>query len=358
MAKKSLLYTAFIFSIAVYACTSSSTEKDIKSSSAQQATQKVKLIFDTDMGSDCDDVGALALLHQYANEEKVEILGCIYSSGKVPYGAGVIDAINHYYKRPNLPIGASYDTLVGDNVDKMSAEKLAKDTTSFGHDIILNSDALEQMQLSRKLLANQEDSSVTYLTIGHTKGLYDLLTSKPDEISSLSGEELIGQKVKKWVALGALDANNPDNERRKDWNFFFNGTAPYTEYLVRNFPVPIYFVNGGKQVMTGKSLENTPASNIVRQAYTTWLNWHGGKTLADQRPSWDLVTVYFAVEGLGDYFRMEENGWLDFNAENGCIWRKTKNEYQHFYITQKADTDSAFAAYLNKIIALPPKLDI
>ncbi|MDD4425039.1 MAG: hypothetical protein PHS40_03855, partial [Mariniphaga sp.] len=53
-----------------------------------------KIIFDTDMGSDCDDVGALALLHHYADLGKAEILGCIYSSGKVPFGAGIVEAIN------------------------------------------------------------------------------------------------------------------------------------------------------------------------------------------------------------------------------------------------------------------------
>ena len=54
----------------------------------------VKIIFDTDMGSDCDEVGALALLNVYAKKGKAEIPGCIYSSGKVPFGAGVIDAVN------------------------------------------------------------------------------------------------------------------------------------------------------------------------------------------------------------------------------------------------------------------------
>ena len=49
------------------------------------------------MGSDCDDVGALAMLNEYANRGQVEILGVIYSSGAVPYGTGIIDAINRYY---------------------------------------------------------------------------------------------------------------------------------------------------------------------------------------------------------------------------------------------------------------------
>jgi hypothetical protein len=51
-----------------------------------------RIIFDTDMGSDCDDAGALAVLHVYADRGLAEIVGCIYSSGKVPYGAGVVEA--------------------------------------------------------------------------------------------------------------------------------------------------------------------------------------------------------------------------------------------------------------------------
>lgn len=341
-----------ILTITLWAC--QSAKKDTPQSK-EKATVPIKVIFDTDMGSDCDDVGALALLHQYANEGKAAIIACIYSSGKIPYGAGVIDAINHYYHRPDIPIGAAHDTLIGDTVDKMGAEKLAKDTIAYHHNIILNTDAEEQTVLNRKVLSSQDDNSIIYITVGHTHGLYELLISEPDSISPFPGSALIAKKIKHWVALGALKANNSEKERKRDWNFFFNGTAPATEYLVNNFPKPIYFVNGGSNTMTGKSLENTPKGNIVRQAYTDWLHWYGGKTLKDQRPSWDLATVYFAIEGLGDYFEKEEKGWLDFDAENGCVWQKGENPFQHHYITQKQGTDSLFAEELNQKLAIVPK---
>ncbi|WP_020528651.1 hypothetical protein [Flexithrix dorotheae] len=354
--RKSLfLEINFLFILIVFSSCSDIKENPQAEISDDISKKSVKVIFDTDMGSDCDDVGALALLHQYANQYKAEIVGCIYSSGKIPYGAGVVDAINHYYNRPNIPIGAAFDTLVGDKVDKMSAEKLAKDTAAFGHTIVHNFDAIEQTVLNRQLLAEQEDNSIVYITIGHTKGLHDLLVSKPDSISPLSGEELITRKISHWVALGALGANNTEGDRKKDWNFFFNNTAQYTEYLVNNFPKPIYFVNGGSKVMTGKSLETTPKGNIVRQAYTDWLEWYDGKKLADQRPSWDLATVYFAIEGKGEYFEYEENGRLDFDANSGCVWKSTEEDFNQFYITQRPDTDMKFAEYLNKLIALPPE---
>ncbi len=35
---------------------------------------RIKVILDTDMGSDCDDAGALSLLHKFAKEGKTAIL--------------------------------------------------------------------------------------------------------------------------------------------------------------------------------------------------------------------------------------------------------------------------------------------
>lgn len=93
------------------------------------------------MGSDCDDVGALSLLNKYMDVGKAEIIGCMYSSGKVPYGAGIIEAINIYYGRGDIPIGAYYKNDIGDSVDKMGAEKLARDRVAFKNKIIHNKDA-------------------------------------------------------------------------------------------------------------------------------------------------------------------------------------------------------------------------
>lgn len=317
--------------------------------------EAVKIIFDTDMGSDCDDVGALALLNVYADSGEAEILGCIYSSGKVPFGAGVIDAINTYYGRPDIRVGATYRDEIGDPKDKMTAEKLARDTAAFQNNIIHNEDAAEQTRLSRKLLASQEDESVTYITVGHTKGLYDLIISEPDDISPLSGMDLVKQKVSRWVAMGALNANNDEGNFTKSWNFFFNGTAAYSEYLVQNFPDEIVFIATGTDIMTGKSLKETPPGNIVRTAYRDWLWNTMQKTLDDQRPSWDIIAVYYAVEGLGKFLKEEEPGWLEIDAEKGCHWNRGDNKYQHRYIISREENAADFEKYLDKMIATLPR---
>ena len=318
--------------------------------------QTIKVILDTDMGSDCDDAGAMALLHKYADLGKAEIVGCIYSSGKVPYGAGVIEAINIYYGRTEIPVGAYWGNDLGDPVDKMGTEKLSKNTATFKNKIIHNKDAEEQTRLNRRLIAQQEDNSVDYITIGHTRGLYDLLVSEPDDISPLTGSELIKKKIRRWVALGALKANNEEDHFTKDWNFFFNGTAEYTKYLVEYFPRPIYFISSGTDILTGKSLKSTPENNIVRVAYEDWLWNYEKKGLEDQRPSWDIVTVYFAVEGLGPYLEEEDSGWLSFDVDKGCRWEKGESNLQHHYIFQKEGINNQFADYLNEMISAEPLL--
>ncbi|HNQ90812.1 MAG TPA: nucleoside hydrolase [Verrucomicrobiota bacterium] len=322
--------------------------------SARPNAKPVRILFDTDLGSDCDDAGALAILHVYADRGLAEILGCLYSSGKVPYGAGVLQAINTYYRRPEIPVGAAHDDAVGDPVDKMTAEKLAKDTAAFGNRIVHNRDAEEMTALARRLLAQQEDHSVTYLTVGHTKGLHDLLFSLPDAASPLTGSELVRRKVQRWVALGALGACNPERRYTKDWNFFFNGTAPYTQRLVEACPVPAFFVDGGDDVLTGRSLKTAPRDSIVRTAYRDWLWNYEKKTLDDQRPSWDLVATCFAVEGTGRFLANAGSGRLDFDLEQGCRWLNDENPRTQTFIRQKPGVSTAFADYLNRLLAAQP----
>ncbi|MFC1604740.1 nucleoside hydrolase [Planctomycetota bacterium] len=321
----------------------------------QDNNEPVNIIFDTDMGSDCDDVGALALLHAYTDMNKAGIIGCLYSSGKVPYGAGIVEAINIYYGRPDIPVGAYYGDDVGDPVDKMNAEKLGKDTIRYGNTIIHNRDAEELTSLTRRLLVNQKDNSVTYVTVGHTKGLYDLLVSKRDSVSSLGGMALVKRKVKRWVAMGASGADNEKGRFGRDWNLSMNGTAPYTKHLLDHFPKPMVFVTCGTDVPTGKSLKTKPSDNIVRAAYEEWLRNFSGKTLDDQRSSWDLIAVYYAVEGLGDYLVSADNGRIEFDIEKGCRWVKTGSKTNQTLILQKPGTNKRFSDYLNHMIALPPK---
>ena len=65
----------------------------------------VGVIFDTDMQTDFDDVGALACLHALADAGECEILATV-SSTRGNASVAAIEVINGYYGRPWLPVGS------------------------------------------------------------------------------------------------------------------------------------------------------------------------------------------------------------------------------------------------------------
>src|SRR3954471_13446588 len=72
-------------------------------SQAQKNREPVPIIFDSDMGPDYDDVGAITLLHAFADSGQAKILATIAST-KYDGVAGVFSVLNTYFKRPDLPI--------------------------------------------------------------------------------------------------------------------------------------------------------------------------------------------------------------------------------------------------------------
>src|SRR5688572_28720920 len=70
---------------------------------AQNKSEPVRVIFDSDMGPDYDHVGAITLLHSFADSGKANILATIAST-KYEGVAAVFEVLNTYFNRPNIPI--------------------------------------------------------------------------------------------------------------------------------------------------------------------------------------------------------------------------------------------------------------
>lgn len=64
---------------------------------------RVKIIFDSDIGGDCDDAGALCLLHRLCDKGEAELLATTHCFDS-PYLAGCMDAINTFNNR-KVPVG-------------------------------------------------------------------------------------------------------------------------------------------------------------------------------------------------------------------------------------------------------------
>jgi len=62
--------------------------------------------------------------------------------------------------------------------------------------------AWNAVELYRKILSEQFDSSVVIITTGFMTNLAALIISESDDYSALNGLELVNQKVKRWVCMG------------------------------------------------------------------------------------------------------------------------------------------------------------
>ena len=275
-----------------------------------------RVILDTDIGSDCDDAGAMAVLHKLSDKGEVDILGIIYSSGKIAEGVGVCDAINTYYNRPNLPIGQYKKNDVGDPITTYLPQ-IGRDTARFKHNLI--NSAPSALETYKKILRTQPDSSVTIITIGHPHVLLYLI--KDEE-----GISLIQAKVTKWIAM-AHTQETPN----VGWNFGRNGAANYVGKILKYWPQEVIFSGLGRDIITGnKKLPNTPKDNPVKEIYTLW-----NGAIQKGRPSWDQIAVLAAVRP--QYFLFEKKGSLRQLEEGKTFWDVSLNNPKHSRVSLKID---------------------
>lgn len=89
--------------------------------------EPVRVIFDTGYSTDCDDPGALAVLHALADNGEAEILAKGASTSR-PKAPGAIDVVNTYYGRPDIPVFA---TTIGPAHQSAFADELSD---QFPHD--------------------------------------------------------------------------------------------------------------------------------------------------------------------------------------------------------------------------------
>lgn len=251
-------------------------------------SQTEKIILDTDIDSDVDDVGALAMLHNLANQNVVDILGVIVTSDE-KYAPSCTDAINHYFNRPDVPIG------VEKGIPLREFSKYTKEISEeFEHNLKTYEDSEDATGLYRRLLSNQPDSSVVIVTIGHLTNLRNLIESKPDQYSTLSGINLIKKKVKLWSCMGGAFPEG------KEANFY-RPDPESTKIAVENWPVQVVFAGqeiGNKIITGGMYLQKSLSQKSpVWRAYQLYNNFDG-------RQSWDQAAILYAISSSNQYWNL------------------------------------------------------
>jgi len=293
------------------------------------ATAQPKIIFDTDIGGDADDLGALAMLHNYMKIGDCELLA-IMNWTTDEFAVPAIDAINRFYLHPDIPIGTRQDETqtIKTNYNKIIADQFPYKLT--------NNDVPDATDLYRKILASNEDKSVTIIAVGPLLNIQRLIQSKPDLNSPLTGAELISKKVKEFVIMGG---HFPKGEN--EWNF--SGNMPgVTKFVIENLEVPVVFSGFelGVQIKTGESFntidKNTPlyTAFLYYSEHAPWMKANfEGKILPNS--SFDQTAVLYAIEGGVDkYWKLISAGYCVVDENGNNHWKKGKKT-KHSYLKLK-----------------------
>jgi purine nucleosidase len=316
------------------------------STSVLRADAPPKIILDTDLGGDVDDVGAVSVLNKLADSGECEILaiaGNALDTDKA--SAATIDAICTYYGRPNIPIGQYHGSAYGDTKNKSAYTAGVRD--QFPHTAKPDDDMPSSLDVYRKALRDAPDGSVKIVSIGFLINLEDLLKSQPDTISPLSGMDLIKRKVKQLVVMGG---KYPTSDQRGEWNFAGDNGGPHTEYVVNNWPTPILFSGfeiGGEIVTMKNPGVAAPKNSPVYRAYDLFNHLTG-------RQSWDLTAVLAAVRDPHLYWDIKENGCVYIEPRFGNNTWIPSPQIGHSYLVRKVPA-ADMGALLDSIMAAPPK---
>ena len=306
-----------------------------------QKQKPVPIIFDSDIGPDYDDVGAITMLHAFADSGEAKILATV-ASDKYPNAAAVLSVFNTYFKRPNIPIG-----IVKGNGVNLSDEQHWSDTlvAKYPHKIKSNDEAEDAVTVYRKVLSQQPDNSVTIVTVGFLTNLANLMNSKPDKYSPLDGTTLIHKKVKRLVSMAG---RFPEG---KEFNVFMDSTS--SQIVFSKWPTEVIFSGFeiGEKIKTGlplvqnNSIQNSPVKDVFRICLPMAEEDRNG------RSSWDETAVLVAVKGFEPYYSIE-SGSIIVNDDGSNSWDKDGNN--QFYLVEKLPHEQV-QQLINNLMQHQPK---
>jgi hypothetical protein len=273
----------------------------------------VKLIFDTDIGNDVDDVLALALLHALQSRGECELLAVTISKPDELAGP-FVDAINTFYGRPGIPIGFTHSGLKNEPSKFLPlAEVKDGSKLRYPHRLKRSSDAAPATVVLRKALSGQPDGSVVMVQVGYFSNLAALLATAGDNASPLNGVELVRRKVKLLSVMAGAFRAAEEAKHFLEYNVVQD--LPAAKALAKDWPTPIIW--SGFEI--GVSLPY-PAVSIERdfayvphhpaaEAYRAY------NPPPHQRPTWDLTSALYAVLPDRGYFELSPPGLVTVEAD-------------------------------------------
>lgn len=272
---------------------------------ASKDSDRVRLIFDTDMGNDIDDALALGVIHALQSRGECELLAVTLSKDN-DFAGPFVDLVNTFYGRPNIPVGVVRNGKTPEDSKYIRLPAEAQDDQGrqrYPHRLRSGKDAPEAVGLLRKVLEGQPDGSVVVVVVGFSTNLARLLDSPRDVHSELTGRDLVARKCRLLSIMAGMFSSE---KRQKEYNVFID--LPAAKKVFAEWPTPI--VASGFEI--GQAIKY-PATSIerdyayvrhhpLREAYELY------QKMPYDRETWDLTAVLYAVRPDRGYFGLSQPG--------------------------------------------------
>lgn len=342
-AKKIRMLAAILIPCCVMSLVSCSNDETPASDDDKAYTGVPLIIYDTDIGSSTDDLFALEMLYCYEEEGRCKLLGVVVDREGEDCAA-VADVMNTYYGHGDVPIGLVRKGISNPRVwidyRALPTYTAANGQPMFRHSVSDYSSLPDGWQLYRRLLAAQPDHSVSICSVGFVTALAGLLKSGGDNISPLSGVELVRRKVKCIYVMGGVFGDSVE----PDFNFAQGMSFAQTFFSLWPQDVDVVF----SPMEAGQNVEYKPEQVLndiswtdvhpIKQVYLT-CNCYTGQKM------WDPLTIIHAVEG-DEAFSLSARGTVILTPQAETIFTPSATGNCRYHLPGNAAWN---AAVLEKI---------
>ncbi len=286
-------------------CSSVSTSSTVKKETESSEEEMTHVIFDTDIGNCPDDLLAMQILFAMQKEGKCEI-DAVMSSAKHEGSQLFLDRAMHYYKADDIPLGLVRGEK--DLYELMPYYQLVDETKEDGTPLLEGTgvDISERptgSEVYRETLAKLPDHSAVIICVGMATNIGELLDSEGDDISPLSGRELVEQKVKAlYIIAGCFDKveriDAPGEYLYAEYNVL--GDIPLAKNVLETWPSDLVLLPleaGMDYPCVREDVLEDYADQPDSLLYLTFKGWD-----PDEAPSnvgehwWDALIVLYALD--------------------------------------------------------------
>jgi len=351
--------------------------------SAAQSSQPLRVIFDTDIWSDIDDMLALAMLHALQDRGEVKLLAVTISTDN-PWCASYVDLINTFYGHSDIPVGIVHGGMTTEAFQRkfpettwpvtryteiISRRKANDGSPLYPHRLVDGTRAQEAVSLLRKTLAAQPDRSVTVILVGYSTNLARLLDSQADSASRLNGRDLVRKKVK-LLSVMAGNFRHTQSEGKTlpagapEFNLLVD--VPAAQKVFSSWPTPVVdsgFEIGLAMLYPGQRLmrdyayvEHHPIADTYR-AYCEEMKASDPKIKQcpqdHDHPTFDLTAVLYAARPDQNYFSISKPGTITVRQDGGSRFQESQGG-MHRYLVLSEEQNARTLEAMMMLASQPP----